>query len=184
MQIRKRWNGKQTLNRIFDSSDRAEGGIRVSTHSKKVRCTISQGLAPNMVKQESIALPALLLTFKVKLRCLDLPEITTSITGKEQSLEESLISSSDEYLSRWKGRKETTLVKVSGKQKHLVRKKRNSVLGGDTSRSCSPMTSLKYCLTSRSEAGLPRRRVWFQPPWRPMSEKIERNLPTYESTVE
>ena len=32
-----------------------------------------------------------------------------------------------------KGRKEKTLFKVSGKQKQLVSKKRNSLLGGDTS---------------------------------------------------
>ena len=42
-------NTKFSRNRYisFSSSDRAEGWIRVSTDSKKVRRTIPQGLAPN-----------------------------------------------------------------------------------------------------------------------------------------
>ena len=44
----------------------------------------------------------------------------------------------------------------------LSGKRGTACLGVIRTRSCSAVTSLRYCLASRSKAGLPRRRVRFQ----------------------
>ena len=60
-------------------------------------------------------------------------QIPATVTRKEKSLEERLISGGDKHLSWRKGREEKTLFDVSRKQKQFVSKKWYSLLGGNAS---------------------------------------------------
>ena len=98
------------------------------------------------------------------------------VTRREKSLKERLISGGDKHLSWRKGREEKTFLDVSRKQKQFVSKKRYSLFGSDAGPELFSGELFKVLLTNKSEAGLPIRRVLYQSPRRPMSEKIERNL--------
>lgn len=55
---------------------------------------------------------------------------------------------------------------------------------GDTlTWACSVWTDLRYCLTDKCEAGLPKPKRSSQSPERPKALKIERNFPIRESAV-
>ena len=116
------------------------------------------------------------------LTCLRSPPCT--VTRREKSLEERLISNGDKHLSWRKGREEKTFPNVSRKQRQFVSKKRYNLLGSDAGPELLSGELFKVLLINKSEAGLPIQRVLYQSPRRPMSEKIERNLLMYQSTVE
>ena len=132
-----------------------------------------------MVKQESIVVQEM-----SKLRCLELPEITTSLTGKNRALKKAWSQAVMNISVGERDGRRRRLSRCRESKGSWSGKRGTACLGVIRARSCSGVTFLRHCLTSRSEAGLPRRRVPFQSSWGPMSEKIERNLPIYESTVE
>ena len=146
--MKKYWNDKTTLNVSFRTTSAI---CRISSeHDEKY--TVKDG------NQIQTRIPA-------------------TVTRKEKSLEERLISGGDKHLSWRKGREEKTFSMCRESKSNLSAKSGTACLGAMLARSCSGVNSLRYCFNNKSEAGLPIRRVLFQSPWRPMSENIERNLP-------
>ena len=98
----------------------------MAAHAKEVAGAIPQSLSPNVIKLESIAIRE-----TSNIRGLNLPQIPATVTRKEKSLEERLITGGDKHLSWRKGRKEKTLLDVSRKQEQFVSKKWYGLLGGN-----------------------------------------------------